>query len=195
MLYHYLIMTDPLSASIIKHSQDIEALNHKIEQLTFAKCVAEMRKQLLIDNRATTQSESFLQDFKEMVEKDVACNVPIEYYEQPCSLRKHHPYMNGVKKTARLFDVIKEARASALLPKDTRKIFTQYEFDNQSGSAFGPSISKRTDVRVVLPNPYISETTDKFVAILNIIIQQYARIAELERALGPSGRSFNSTAV
>ena len=34
-----------------------------------------------------------------------------------------------------------------------------------------------------VPNPSIAETSDKFVAILNIVKQQDARIKELERKL------------
>ena len=34
-----------------------------------------------------------------------------------------------------------------------------------------------------VPNPSIAETSDKFVAILNIVKQQDARIEELERKL------------
>ena len=53
------------------------------------------------------------------------------------------------------------------------------------GGGMEPTFSAKSVIDTV-PNPSIAETSDKFVALLNIVKQQDARIKELEEEL--SGR-------
>ena len=97
----------------------------------------------------------------------------------------------GIKKHKPSFDIIKEQNLNPLLPDEQRKVYHRFTLAKHSGDdeEFGGAHSyggirykKLTDMV-----PFgIAETSDKFVAILNIVKQQNARIEELEEEL--SGR-------
>jgi len=134
------------------------------------------------------QTDSTLQDLEDMVMRDLSYNVSVNYYEKPfrypggCT----RPGDNGIKKHKPSFDIIKEQNLNPLLPDEQRKVYHRFTLAKHSGDdeEFGGAHSyggirykKLTDMV-----PFgIAETSDKFVAILNIVKQQDARIEEFER--------------
>ena len=143
------------------------------------------RQRELRIQKQNIQTDSTIQDLEDMVMRDLSYNVPVEYYEQPLSGSRIHPYKNGIKKTKHTFDIIKEQRINSLLPIKKQKMYHTYTFSPHVTRG-GHPLWDRTPLINMVPNPSIAETSDKFVAILNIVKQQDARIKELEEEL--SGR-------
>ena len=125
-------------------------------------------------------TDSSIQDLEYMVMRDLSYNVPVEYYEQPRTGYKIHPYKNGIKKTKHTFDIIKEHHINSLLPIKKQKMYHTYTFSDHERQDDGPCWDRSLLINMV-PNPSIAETSDKFVALLNIVKQQDARIKEFER--------------
>ena len=136
--------------------------------------------------------------------RDLSYNVPIEYYENPFTEMHHEGFTmfmppcdrkNAIKKTKKLFDIIKEENVNSLLPNEKKISYEAVDMttlpDNISimvdaiADAWETSFEEygAKVVTDALPDPSIAETSDKFVAILNIVKQQDARIKELEKKL------------
>ena len=100
-----------------------------------------------------------------------------------CFLKKPPPRQDiGIKKHKPSFDIIKEQNLNPLLPDEQRKVYHRFTLASNMMNETQFRYKKLTDMV-----PFgIAETSDKFVAILNIVKQQDARIKELEQEL--SGR-------
>jgi len=125
--------------------------------------------------------------------RDLSYNVHVEYYEMPWIPDNHgsfcHP--NSIRKSIKTmkntFDIIKEKNINSLLPIKDRKsynICTIHEDCYLSNRAHGrEQLFDSVPVINTVPSPSIAETSDKFVAILNIVKQQDERIKDLEMRL------------
>ena len=144
--------------------------------------------------------ENAIQDLEDMVMRDLSYNVPVEYYENPWTLVDNGPInvflppcdrKNAIKKTKKLFDIIKEEGVNSLLPLKERISYESVDLNTNTVLSEEAMDSWETSfeeyggqsVTDALPDPSIAETSDKFVAILNIVKQQDARIKELEMRL------------
>ena len=156
--------------------QQMEDEQHKSEQ---------ERQRELQEQKQNIQTDSTIQDLENMVMRDLSYNVPVEYYENPWRINLHGlgqpptERKNANKKTKHTFDIIKEQHVNLLLPSKKRISYEMPEY--QKYTRAGYPVPKY--VIDTVPNPSIAETSDKFVAILNIVKQQDARIEELERKL------------
>ena len=153
--------------------QQMEEEQHKSEQ---------ERQRELQEQKQNIQTDSTIQDLENMVMRDLSYNVPVEYYEQPLSSSRIHPYNDGIKKTKQTFDIIKEQHINSLLPIKKQKMYNTYTFSDKV-TIGGMACWDRAPLITMVPDPSIAETSDKFVAILNIVKQQDARIKELEKQL------------
>ena len=142
----------------------------------------QIRQRELEEQKQNIQTDSTIKDLEDMVMRDLSYNVPVEYYEQPLSGSGIHPYKNGIKKTKHTFDFIKEQHINSLLPIKKQKMYHTYTFSDHASRGGLPMWGRAPLINMV-PNPSIAETSDKFVAILNIVKQQDARIKELEMRL------------
>ena len=148
----------------------------------------EKRQKELQDQKQNIQTDSTIKDLEDMVMRDLSYNVPVEYYENPWQINPfgiaHPPQhrQNANKKTKHTFDIIKEQHVNLLLPSKKRISYEMPEYQKPNGI---PNRGYPVPKYVIdtVPNPSIAETSDKFVAILNIVKQQDARIKELERKL------------
>ena len=133
------------------------------------------------------QTDSTIQDLEDMVMRDLSYNVSVNYYEKPFRYPDGNRYTSphqdiGIKKHKPSFDIIKEQNLNPLLPDEQRKVYHRFTFASNMKYETQFRYKKLTDMV-----PFgIAETSDKFVAILNIVKQQDARIKELEEEL--SGR-------
>ena len=159
--------------------QQMEEEQHKSEQ---------ERQRELQEQKQNIQTDSTIQDLENMVMRDLSYNVPVEYYENPWRINLHGlgqpptERKNAIKKTKHTFDIIKEQHVNLLLPSQKRISYEMPEYQKPDGR---PNRGYPFPKYVIdtVPNPSIAETSDKFVAILNIVKQQDARIKELEKKL------------
>ena len=148
------------------------------------------RQRELRIQKQNIQTDSTIQDLEDMVMRDLSYNVSVNYYEKPFRYpdgRNHisHPGDNGIKKHKPSFDIIKEQNLNPLLPDEQRKVYHRFTLAKHSGDdeEFGGAHSyggirykKLTDMV-----PFgIAETSDKFVAILNIVKKKDDSIEEFE---------------
>ena len=96
--------------------------------------------------------------------------------------REPNSLKNAIKKTKHKFDIIKEQHINSLLPIKERNSYNICTINKCSYMNGKPTFSAKSVMNIV-PNPSIAETSDKFVAILNIVKQQDKRIKELEKLL------------
>jgi len=147
----------------------------------------EERQRELLIQKQNIQTDSTIKDLENMVMHDLSYNVSVNYYEKPYMYPNgqtyvSHPYDNGIKKHKPSFDIIKEQNLNPLLPDEQRKVYHRFTLASNMKYETQFRYKKLTDMV-----PFgIAETSDKFVAILNIVKQQNARIEELEEEL--SGR-------
>jgi len=146
------------------------------------------QKELRIQKQIT-QLDTAIQDLEEMIHSDLSYNVSVNYYEKPYLYTAAASQLSGsggIKKHKRSFDIIKEQHLNLLLPDEQRKVYNSFTLAKHSGDdeEFGvvPRYRGRRDKKLTDIVPFgIAETSDKFIAILNIVKQQNARIEEFER--------------
>ena len=173
-----LVNMDILDLEMEQHSSKMDTLKEQLQQMEEQQeQMKEKRQRELLLQKQNIQTDSTIKDLENMVMRDLSYNVPVEYYEQPLSGSRIHPYKNGIKKTQHTFDIIKEQRINSLLPIKKQKMYHTYTF-SQHATRGGHPLCDRTPLINMVPNPSIAETSDKFVAILNIVKQQDARIEE-----------------
>ena len=181
-----LVNMDILDLEMEQRSSKIEQAKQLVQEMEEEQYRAEQARQReLRIQKQNIQTDSTIQDLEDMVMRDLSYNVPVEYYEQPLSSRGIHPYQDGIKKTKHTFDIIKEQHINSLLPRKKQKMYHTYTFSDHA-SRGGLPLWDRIPLITMVPDPSIAETSDKFVAILNIVKQQDARIKQLEEEL--SGR-------
>ena len=174
---------DILDLEMKQRSLKIEQAKKLVQEMEEEqKRTEQARQRELRIQKQTIQTDSTIQDLEDMVMRDLSYNVPVEYYEQPLSGSRIHPYKNGIKKTKHTFDFIKEQHINSLLPIKKQKMYHTYTFSECVSTHDGPCWDRAPLINMV-PDPSIAETSDKFVAILNIVEQQDARIKELERMI------------
>ena len=178
-----LVNMDILDLEMEQRSLKIEQVKKLVQEMEEEQRETEqVRQRELEEQKRNIQTDSTIQDLEDMVMRDLSYNVPVEYYEQPLSGNRIHPYQDGIKKTKHTFDFIKEQHINSLLPIKKQKMYHTYTFSDHT-SRGGLPMWDRTPLINMVPNLSIAETSDKFVAILNIVKQQDARIKELEMRL------------
>ena len=142
----------------------------------------QIRQRELEEQKQNIQTDSTIQDLEDMVMLDLSYNVSVNYYEKPFRYPGGNRYTSprqdaGIKKHKPSFDIIKEQNLNPLLPDEQRKVYHRFTFASNMKYETQFRYKKLTDMV-----PFgIAETSDKFVAILNIVKQQNARIEEFER--------------
>ena len=201
---------DSLASTIHKRSYDIGTLQKQLRELTALQIEAlqaqerqksELSKKLIYP--------STISDLEDMLMQDIAWDIPIEYYTQPHPAQSHggnnpivypmtpdtqlHPSVNGTKRSGRCFEAIREQKLTASLPVVDQIDYTIYTFDESSGGARGRAVETATSVRDVVPtySDFIG-TSDRFVAIFNILRQNQEEVRELRRELTECKKTIHS---
>ena len=150
----------------------------------------QIRQRELEEQKQNIQTDSTIQDLEDMVMLDLSYNVPVEYYEKPFRYPGGNRYTSprqdaGIKKHKPSFDIIKEQNLNPLLPDEQRKVYHRFTLaSNMMNEVERPGYGGIRYKKLTDMAPFgIAETSDKFVAILNIVNQQDARIKELEKKL------------
>ena len=183
-LYNFLLTNmDILDLEMKQRSSKMDTLKEQLQQMEEQQeQMKEKRQREMQEQKQNIQTDNTIKDLEVMVMRDLSYNVPIEYYEQPRSGSRIHPYNDGIKKTKQTFDIIKEQHINSLLPIKKQKMYNTYTFSDKA-TIGGMALWDRAPLITMVPDPSIAETSDKFVAILNIVKQQDARIKELEKQL------------
>jgi len=192
---------DILDLEMEQRSGKMDTLKEQLRQMEGAQQRAEQARQReLRIQKQNIQTDSTIQDLEDMVMRDLSYNVPVEYYEIPWipnnrgGAQEPNSLTHAIKTTKHTFDIIKEQHINSLLPIKKRKSYnictihkspTRGSYMFNGGGGMEPTFSTKSVIDTV-PDPSIAETSGKFVAILNIVKQQDARIKELEEEL--SGR-------
>ena len=160
----------------------------ELQKRTEQKHTEQAHQKELRIQKQITQLDTTIQDLEDMIHADLSYNVSVNYYERPQMYPngQTHPYGIGIKKHKPSFDIIKEQNLNTLLPVEQRKEYYRFTLAKHYGDneeldgapRYGGIHNKKLTDMV----PFgIAETSDKFVAILNIVKQQDARIEEFER--------------
>jgi len=189
--------------------QDTTVLQKQLQELTSLQ-IGELRDH---DRQKSELNKKLLypstiSDLEDMLLQDIVWDIPIEYYTQPHPMQHNrtnnrivrpqrlpnpsgiprtaqlHPLVNGTKRSGRCFEAIREQKLTASLPVLDQIDYTIYTFNKSFGGAHGPSIETATPVREMVPvySDFIG-TSDRFVAILNILKQNQDEVCELRREL------------
>ena len=196
-----LVNMDILDLEMEQRSLKIEQAKKLVQEMEEEQRETEqvLQREIRIQKQ-NIQTYSTIKDLEDMVMRDLSYNVPVEYYEIPWipnnrgGAQEPNSLTHAIKTTKHTFDIIKEQHINSLLPIKKRKSYNICTIHNSptggsymfnGGGGMEPTFSAKSVIDTV-PNPSIAETSDKFVAILNIVKQQDARIKELEEEL--SGR-------
>ena len=111
---------------IKQRSSKMDTLKEQLQQLEEEQQTAkQIRQKELQKQKESMKTDSTIQDLEDMVMRDLSYNVPVMYYENPWALVDNGPInvfmppcdrKNAIKKTKKLFDIIKEEGVNSLLP-------------------------------------------------------------------------------
>ena len=181
---------DILDLEMKKHSFEMDALKEQLRQMEKEQIQQNQKKMLMTDYQEWYKKNNIeighaIQDLEEMVMRDLSYNTQVEYYEIPWiqdfrgGAREPNSLKNAIKKTKHTFDIIKEQHINSLLPIKERNSYNICTIDKCSYMNGEPTFSAKSVMNTV-PNPSIAETSDKFVALLNIVKNLESRIYDLE---------------
>ena len=95
-----LVNMDILDLEMEQRSLKIEQAKKLVQEMEEEQRETEQARQReLLIQKQNIQTDSTIQDLENMVMRDLSYNVPVEYYEQPFSGSRTHPYKDGIKKT------------------------------------------------------------------------------------------------
>ena len=183
-----LLNMDNLGFEIKQRSGKIDTLKEQLRQMeelqkrTEQKHTEQARQKELRIQKQITQLDTTIQDLEDMIHADLSLNVPIM-----CS---YMPSVRGEEMT--LFEYHKEKFRKNVIwhktPRTGQPPLPNYPINMIDGRGQPRSQAVRIlrSGNPLLDNPatnILAETSDKFVAILNIVKQQDALIEEFERLL------------
>ena len=187
---------DIIDLEMKQRSLKTEQLKKLVQEIEEEQQEAEQTRQReLRIQKQNIQTDSTIKDLEDMVHADLSYNIPITYIDD---IYGHsHRYSDKVRnhkiKQTTLFDYKKDYFRKNIVNYNKfkkREIgsneIPRYPIQTLNGepNIEGPGRSEPI-LRSIATN-ILAETSDKFVAILNIVKQQDARIQELEEEL--SGR-------
>ena len=181
-----LVNMDNLGFEIKQRSGKMDTLKEQLRQMeeqqkrTEQKHTEQTRQKELRIQKQITQLDTTIQDLEDMIHADLSLNVPIMCH---CM-----PWVGGPEMT--LFEYHKEKFRKNVIwhktPRTGQPPLPNYPINMIDGRGQPRSQAVRIlrSGNPLLDNPatnILAETSDKFVAILNIVKQQDARIEEFER--------------
>ena len=186
-----LVNMDILDLEMEQRSLKIEQAKKLVQEMEEEQRETEqVRQRELEEQKRNIQTDSTIQDLEDMVHADLSYNIPITYIDDIYGYS--HRYSDKVRnhkiKQTTLFDYKKDYFRKNIVNYNKfkkREIglneIPHYPIQTFNGepNREGPG---RTEPMLRSPTTNIlAETSDKFVAILNIVKQQDARIEEFER--------------
>ena len=172
-----------LGFEIKQRSGKMDTLKKQLRQMeeqqkrTKQKHTEQTRQKELRIQKQITQLDTTIQDLEDMIHADLSFNVPISCPSLPTRRRTEETLFEYYKVKFRKNIIWYKTPRTGQLP------LPNYPINMIDGRGYS------TGARCLHPNPLLdnpatnilAETSDKFVAILNIVKQQDARIEEFER--------------
>jgi len=177
-----------LDLEMEQRSGKMDTLKEQLRQMEGAQQRAEEERQRELRlQKQNIQTDSTIQDLEDMVHADLSYNIPITYIDDIYghSIRYRDEVRNHSIKQTTLFDYKKDYFRKNIVNYNKfkkREIgsneIPRYPIQTLNGE---PNIAGPGRYEPILGSPttnILAETSDKFVAILNIVKQQDARIEE-----------------
>ena len=184
---------DLIDLEMKQHSSKMDTLKEQLQQMEEQQeQMQEKRQRELQEQKQNIQTDSTIQDLEDMVHADLSYNIPITYIDDIYghSIRYRDEVRNHQTIQTTLFDYKKDYFRKNIVNYNKfkkREIgsneIPRYPIQTLNGE---PNIAGPGRYEPILGSPttnILAETSDKFVALLNIVKQQDARIKELEMRL------------
>jgi hypothetical protein len=176
-----------------QHSSKMDTLKEQLQQMEEQQeQMKEKRQKELLLQKQNIQTDSTIQDLEDMVHADLSYNIPITYIDDIYGYS--HRYSDKVRnhKTIQttLFDYKKDYFRKNIVNYNKLKKreigsneIPRYPIQTFNGEHLSVRLGRSEPILHSIATNILAETSDKFVAILNIVKQQDARIKELEKQL------------
>jgi hypothetical protein len=207
IIYYYYIMIinynflltnmDILNLEMKQRSSKMDTLKEQLRQMEEEQYKTEQERQKeLQEQKQNIQTDSTIQDLETMIHADLSYNIPITYIDDTNGRVRTSPVQtyvlspdHNIKQTT-LFDYKKDYFRNNILNFNKFKKgeigsnqIPRYPIQRFNGEHLSEGPGRSEPILRSIATNILAETSDKFVAILNIVKQQDARIKELEKQL------------
>ena len=184
---------DIIDLEMKQRSLKTEQLKKLVQEIEEEQQEAEQTRQReLRIQKQNIQTDSTIQDLEDMIHADLSYNVPITYIDDIYghSIRYRDEVSNHSIKQTTLFDYKKDYFRKNIVNYNKFKKgeigsneIPRYPIQEFNGEHLIEGNRGSEPILRSIATNILAETSDKFVAILNIVKQQDARIKELENFL------------
>ena len=193
-LYNFLLTNmDILDLEMKQRSSKMDTLKEQLRQMEEEQYKTEQERQReLRIQKQNIQTDSTIQDLETMIHADLSYNIPITYIDDIYghSIRYSDKVRNHSIKQTTLFDYKKDYFRKNIVNYNKLKKreiglneIPYYPIQTFNGEHLNEGPGRSEPILRSIATNILAETSDKFVAILNIVKQQDARIKELEKKL------------
>ena len=177
---------DILNLEMKQRSSKMDTLKEQLRQMEEEQHKSEQERQReLQEQKQNIQTDSTIQDLETMIHADLSYNIPITYSDDTNGPVRISP----IKQTT-LFDYKKDYFRNNIVNFNKFKKgeigshqIPRYPIQGFNGEHLSEGPGRSEPILHSIATNILAETSDKFVAILNIVKQQDARIKELEKNL------------
>ena len=197
-LYNFLLTNmDILDLEMKQRSAKMLHLKTVLQQMEDEQHKSEQERQReLQEQKQNIQTDSTIQDLETMIHADLSYNIPITYIDDTNGRVRTSPMQTYVPspdysiKQTTLFDYKKDYFRNNIVNFNKLKKgeigsneIPNYPIQTFNGEHLREGPRRSEPILRSIATNILAETSDKFVAILNIVKQQDARIKELEKKL------------
>ena len=184
---------DLIDLEMKQHSSKMDTLKEQLQQMEEQQeQMQEKRQRELQEQKQNIQTDSTIQDLEDMVHADLSYNIPITYIDDIYghSIRYRDEVRNHQTIQTTLFDYKKDYFRKNIVNYNKFKKgeigineIPHYPIQEFNGEHLIEGNRGSEPILRSIATNILAETSDKFVALLNIVKQQDARIKELEMRL------------
>ena len=197
-LYNFLLTNmDILDLEMKQRSAKILHLKNVLRQMEEEQHKSEQERQReLQEQKQNIQTDSTIQDLETMIHADLSYNIPITYIDDTNGRVRTSPMQTYVPspdysiKQTTLFDYKKDYFRNNIVNFNKLKKgeigsneIPRYPIQTLNDEELREGPGRSEPILRSIATNILAETSDKFLAILNIVKQQDARIKELEKQL------------
>ena len=193
-LYNFLLTNmDILNLEMKQRSSKMDTLKEQLRQMEEEQYKTEQERQReLRIQKQNIQTDSTIQDLETMIHADLSYNIPITYIDDIYghSIRYSDKVRNHQTIQTTLFEYKKDYFRNNIVNFNKLKKgeigsneIPRYPIQTLNDEELREGPGRSEPILRSIATNILAETSDKFVAILNIVKQQDARIKELEKKL------------
>ena len=194
-LYNFLLTNmDILDLEMKQRSAKILHLKTVLQQMEDEQHKSEQERQReLQEQKQNIQTDNTIQDLETMIHADLSYNIPITYIDDTNGRVRYSSNVpspeHSIKQTT-LFEYKKDYFRNNIVNFNKLKKgeigsneIPRYPIQEFNGEHLSEGPRRSEPILRSIATNILAETSDKFVAILNIVKQQDVRIKELEKKL------------